>query len=130
MLNKSNPLVAFLIEIVMRMGQKSPKLFVYIQWTAAVVAAIAGIPSFLDGINVHVSGILLAVESKTVAIAALVGLFISMLPVKGDTVAVNPSGEAITMTDQSKLPFTAKVENKAAAVANHPIVPVTNPSTK
>lgn len=124
MINPSNTFVAFLIEIVMRMGKKSPKLFVYIQWASGLITAITGIPAFLEGIGVSVTGVFADVENKTIAIASLVGFFISLLPVKGDTAVVNQSGEPLKTIDQAKLPFTAKAENKEAAQANHPVVAV------
>lgn len=122
MINSNNQFVNFLIEIIMRIGQKSPKVFIYLQWISSAVAAIAGIPAFLDGIGVKVTGVAATFESHTVAIAALVGLFVSLLPVQGKAVAVNPNGEPLKVTDQAKLPFTAKAENKAEAEVNHPVV--------
>jgi hypothetical protein len=127
-INANNPFVAFFIEIIQRLGQKSPKLFVILQWIAGATTAITGIPSFLEGIGVALPALLVDVENKTVAIASLVGLFISLLPVKPGTVAVNPEGEAVNMTNQKSLPFTAQAENKAAAEENHPTVPLTAPT--
>ena len=81
-----NPILAFLKELVTRYKQKSPKFFQIIQWISAAVALIAGLPEALDFIFTYfnlgeIPEWLASLENKVVAIAALVGVFLSGLPV-------------------------------------------------
>lgn len=99
---QSNPLVAFLIEIFGRISAKSPKFFQIWQWISGAVVAVAGLPALLTSLNVTLPPALTVFENKTAGIAASAALFMSLMPAKNNTAAVNN-----TVVNNPKLPFTA-----------------------
>lgn len=113
---QSNPLILFLQEIFKRMAAKSPRFFIIWQWIFGAVTAVSGIPTFLVGVGVHLTGLLANLQNQTLAICAAIGLIMSMMPTQGTTVAVDQTGAAVKQTDQDKLPFTAKTENEKAII--------------
>lgn len=128
MFNTSNPLFAFLVEIVQRLGQKSPKLFVIIQWISGVLTAITGIPAVIDWIcqagDWTLPAIFITFENKTVAICSLLITFVAALPVKPAIVARDQTGQPLKAINEQKLPFTAMSERRDAAKENHPTVAI------
>ena len=116
-MNTPNPILAFLSEIVGRLGSKSPKFFKIIQIIAAIATLVPGIPAFLDYLGITLPDFLIAIENKTIAIAGLVATFISGLAVdtkhlEAHALSKNVSGEnekTVQVQIEEKLPFTEKV---------------------
>lgn len=126
MLNANNPFLSWLIEMVKRLGQKSPQFFVVLQWIFGIITAITGLPAVISLITTTLGYTLPDVftqfENKTVALCGLVVTFVSALPVQNTSVAKDQTGQVLKQTDTKKLPFTAKAEAKEAQSVNHPIV--------
>ena len=123
---KQNPFLLFLIEIIERIGSKSPTFFVILQWISSAVVAVAGIPAVLVAIfsALHYTppALFTDLENKFVAICGLIALFFSMLPVQNQTKAVSADGQPLKATDNKKLPCTAQAEDKDLKLSsiNHP----------
>lgn len=124
----NNAFILFLIEIWKRLTMKSPKLFIYLQWVTGLLTAITGLPTLLDKVflilNWTPPAAFAVFENKTVALCSLVGLFFSMLPVQNDTKAKSSDGQPLKVTDNKKLPFTARAEAIDLKLSddNHPTV--------
>lgn len=109
---QNNPLVAFLAEMFMRFSAKSPKFFVIWQWASGLVAAVAGLPSLIQGLGITLPPAATVLENKTVGLCATVALFMSLMPAQGKTVNTDASGTPLKQTNAAKLPFTAQSEAK------------------
>ena|ERR1700742_2728714 len=107
---QSNPLVAFLAEIFGRISAKSPKFFVIWQYISGAVAAVSGLPALLTSLSINLPPAMTVLENKTVAIAASVGFFMSLMPAQGKTVTTDSSGAPLKTTNAAKLPFTDAAE--------------------
>jgi hypothetical protein len=108
-----NPILDFLKEIVIRLRAKSPLFFKILQWISAATALIAGLPVFIEYLGVDLPSWALVLESKTIAISAIISAFITGLPVDKPTVIVETDAEAkvvgkIVAKDVPSLPFTDK----------------------
>lgn len=113
----NNPILDFLKEIFIRLGADSPKFFKVIKWIAAAAALITGLPAFIDFLGVTLPDWAIALESKTVAIAAAIAAFIAALPVKNDPEVIVATSDAEAEVIETKLaeegapkslPFTDK----------------------
>lgn len=100
--------IKFFAELVSRLFSKTPAFFKVIQVISTIVVVVTGLPGLLESIGITLPPALTALESKVVAIAGVVSLFISSLPV---TTPVATSGQATASS--AALPFTATKENKA-----------------
>jgi fumarate reductase subunit D len=76
----------FLQTLIARLSNKSPKFFKVITTLSGITAFITGIPVLLTDLGVTLPPVLLAVENKTIAIAAIAGGLISKLTVADSTV--------------------------------------------
>lgn len=114
----TNPLLAFLIELFQRFGQKSPVFFKVFGWISGIVTALTGIPGFLSMFSIILPAPWDALSNKTAAIAGLVAFFFSNLTVtQATSVAVNPS--------TNLLPFTAEnpvVNKNATQIAKSEVI--------
>jgi hypothetical protein len=106
-MNTKPDLWAFLVEIFTRLGSKSPKFFVWLQWVFMILAFITGLPEVLSMVEIDAPAWLTLLSSKTVAISSLLGLIVSKMPMQGQTIS---SGK--------DLPFTSKKEGNAANFYN------------
>jgi hypothetical protein len=95
-MKQQSDLTAWLVELIKRFGQKSPKFFVILQWVGFVCALITGVPELLLNAGIELPAAFHKIASETVAIAALIMSLISKLPV------VHPDQHL------RQLPFTAK----------------------
>jgi hypothetical protein len=111
---QQNQLLSFLIELVQRLRTKKPKFFVYLQWITSVFAAITGIPSFLAQFGIVLPPAATALENKYVAWALIGFTNASQLTTAPPAATVTADGKVLTLTDQSKMPFTAAKEVKSA----------------
>lgn len=123
-----NQIISFFIELFNRLRTKSPKIFRVLQLFSASLAFAGYVPSMLQRwLNVEVPGHLITMCEDIGKYAT--GFFIAaFLPVQPATVAQSETGEAIKVTDETKMPFTAKAESKALekAVPPAPVVDVPN----
>lgn len=95
----TNPLLAFLIELVQRVSKKSPKFFQIISWISAFATAITGLPGFLEMFDITLPDPLNILSNKIVAISSLVAFLISNLTVRNAT--------EIAAAPNNQLPLTA-----------------------
>lgn len=117
-MDPNNPFLLWLQEMVLRFSAKSPKFFVILQWLAGATAAVAGLPSLINGFiqmfQLQLPPAFSVLENKTVAVAAAVSWIIAKLPVKSPAITVTTDGALIKKTDANTIPFTAGSEKKAA----------------
>jgi len=90
----------FLKELVVRYTKKSPTFFKVLQIIFTIAGLVSGIPFLLETFGVVLPAAIAALVSKSVAIASIVGVFISGLPVADvkEVIEENPT----------QLPLTAK----------------------
>lgn len=119
---QNNPLVLFLVEIINRIGTKTPKVFVILQWFSSICLAVTGLPSLLTYLNINLIPHALNFENHAVALASGVMLFMAFLPTQPNAVAMSSNGAILYETDSSKLPFTAASQQKIALKENLPTV--------
>lgn len=117
---KQNPLIAFLSELLQRLFAKSPLFFEIWQWISGAAAAVTGIPAIFTALGINLPSPFNMFESKAVAIASAVVLFMAMLPTATPTVSVTSDGKVLKSTDAAKLPFTANNEVVRAQDAQIP----------
>jgi len=91
---------AFIKEFFQRLGSKSPKFFQVISWISGIAAILTGLPQIVEDLGLQLPDVVMAIQNKVVAYAALWGLIISKLAVQRDS----------TLPAPEKLPFTAKKE--------------------
>lgn len=113
---QNNPLFAFVSELFLRLGTKSPKFFIVIQWISAILVALTGLPQFLEMLGVKLGAPWNALENKIVAVASATAFVISMLPTQNNAVSKDSTGLPLKKTDAKMLPFTAMDEIKNAKV--------------
>lgn len=79
----------FLREIIIRIGEKSPALFIYIRWVAGIISAITGILAFISThvSFIHLHPILDFIGSYDASISSFLVVFVSLLPVE-DSIAL------------------------------------------
>ncbi len=99
-------IISFLQELVARYTKKSPLLFKWIQGIAIVCMVITGVPDLLTYFGVALPEAISILANKTIAIASLVSLFISGLPVDQSVLTTEQKTESLT--------FTTSAENKNA----------------
>lgn len=109
----TNIIADFFRESLHRLFSKSPKFFKVFQLFAALLTFAGYVPSMLQRwFNVEVPGHVITLCEDIAKYAA--GFFAAaLLPVAQKPVAQTEEGEAIKVTDEKKMPFTAKAETKA-----------------
>ena len=108
----NNQLINFLVELAKRFGSKNPKFFNVIAIVGTIATVISFLPEDLSAIGITLPAswegwVRVAVRWAGIAVAV-----ISQLPKEATLVGVTQTGAPVTITDVSKLPFTAKVEEK------------------
>lgn len=101
-MNSNNLFIKWLIELVHRLGAKSPKFFTALKWVGGLAAAITGIPEFLSMIGVVLPEPFASLATKTVAICGLFVMFISMLPVEQEEMTETKKAEVLPYTTEKK----------------------------
>ncbi len=102
----------FFIEAYNRIRSKSPKFFFVVQCFAASLIVLGRVPQALErwtSLAVSDHFINFCKDVSIVGIGLLSGSF---LPVKSPTIAQTDTGEAVKVTNEKKMPFTAKDEAK------------------
>jgi hypothetical protein len=116
----SSIVLDFFRELFNRFFSKSPKFFKVLQIFSGCLTFAGYVPSMLQrwfGVVVPGPTITLCED-----IAQYAGMFFLgvMLPVAQKPVAQTETGEAIKVTDEKKMPFTAKAETKVMEEAVPP----------
>jgi hypothetical protein len=109
----NNMALDFLREFLNRLVTKSPRFFKILQVIFGLLTFVSYVPSMLQrwfGVEVPGSTITLLEDIAKYSAGFFAAL---LLPVKQVPVAQTPEGEAIKVTDEKKMPFTAKAEAKA-----------------
>lgn len=105
----SSAIVKYVAELISRLFSKTPAFFKVIQVVSVLVTIVTGLPTILESVGITLPAPFSSLESKVVAIAGLVSLFISSLPV---STPVATSGQAVASS--AALPYTATAEAKAS----------------
>lgn len=116
----------FLVELINRIKAKSPKFFFVLSVITASLTGLGWVPTMLrDWFNFEMPPNLV-VMCQDIAKYATGFFAASMLPVKSPPVAQTPAGAPVIVTDEKKLPFTTKSEEKKIekAVPPPPVVDV------
>lgn len=108
----SSIIIDFFRESLNRLFSKSPKFFKIFQLFAAALTFAGYVPSMLQRwFGVEVPGTTITMCEDVAKYAA--GFFLAvLLPVAQKPVAKTEEGEAIKVTDEKRMPFTAKAETK------------------
>lgn len=108
----SSPLLDFFREFFNRLSERSPKFFRILQLIFACLAVANYIPSMLQRwFNVEVPGHFITLCEDIAKYCT--GFFAaSFLPVQQKPVAQTEEGKAIIVSDEKKLPFTAKAQEQ------------------
>lgn len=122
--------LSFFIELFHRLRTKSPKVFRVLQVFAGSLTFAGYVPSMLQRwFGVEVPGYTITMCEDISKYAA--GFFVAaLLPVKTPPIAQTKEGEPVQVTDEKKLPFTAKAEEKAIKEAVPPVPVVNVPDAK
>src|ERR1700749_3516368 len=110
----TNPLIAFLQEILTRLISKSPKFFRVWQYITGAVTAVTGLPGALSLLHITLPHPFDTFANNTVAICGALAYFFAKLPVENTALKLTADGAVIKKTDADKMPFTAQSESKAA----------------
>jgi hypothetical protein len=116
----NNMAADFLREFLNRIFSKSPLFFKVAQFISALLAFAGFVPRILAKyFNIEI-------PDHTEELCKDIGIFFTgafgavLLPVKQVPVAQTPEGEAIKVTDEKKMPFTAKAETRVMEEAVPP----------
>lgn len=117
---------SFLIEILNRIRSKSPRFFFILSIIFGLLTIASKIPYVMKyWLDVDLASNFVKMFNDIALISS--GIFaMTFLPVKTQPVAQTKQGEAIMVTDEKKLPFTAKAEEKKMdeAVPPPPVIKV------
>lgn len=116
----------FISETLQRLFQKSPRFFKWWQIISGSFAVLSGIPYLLVQFNVNLPEPFATMSNKAITFFAAGAWFMSKLTIKSPPVGQTKSGEAVTVLDKSKLPFTTKSEAKDVEQTVPPPPVITN----
>jgi hypothetical protein len=109
----SSQVAMFFVELFNRLKSKSPKFFLVLQVIFASLTFAGYVPVMLERYaNISVSQNLINL-CEDIAKYTTGFLIAVLLPSKPTPVAQTEEGKAIIVTDEKKLPFTAKDEKKS-----------------
>lgn len=109
---KSSAIMDFIVELMKRFALKSPKFFQVLQIIAIIATLATGVPEFVDllnsitGLHINLPDFWESIQSKTVAISALVMWLMAKLPVTNQQQPITGSGK--TVSPWKALPYTDK----------------------
>lgn len=129
----SNPLFDWFQETLNRLFIKQPKYFKYWTWLSMVGMAISGIPYLLTWFGVVLPEPLASTSSKFFTGVSVAMFWMSKLVVKTPQVGQTTEGQAVQVTSEKQMPFTAKseakeIESKEPPPKVLPSVPETPPN--
>lgn len=110
-----NNLLLFVQELIQRLFTKSPVFFQIINRISLALILVTGLPGFFEELGINLPDWATVLQNKIIAWSAIVSAIISKLTTQSTPIAVTSSGEVLKKTDEKKLPFTAKSEDKASA---------------
>lgn len=113
-MNTSNPLIAFIQEIFLRLTAKSPKFFKIWKIITGVPVLIIALPEALRVLNINLPQVFSQHVQTAVSWAATGMFLMSFLPTQSAVVALDQNGTPVKQTNPDKLPFTAIQETNAA----------------
>lgn len=108
-------LLDFLKELILRLGTKQPKFFKIIGIISMATALATGLPGLFDELHIHLPSWATILQNRIIGIAATTAFFIAKLTTQSKVVAVTEGGDILKKTNDDKLPFTSKAEEKEAA---------------
>lgn len=110
----------FIVELVNRLRAKSPKFFQVLQWTALGTIVFGHLPWFIEHYTYWTLPEKLISLCHDIATRAEGFLLAVMLPKRDAAVAQTTEGEAVKVTNEKKMPFTAKEEAKSVSKMEPP----------
>lgn len=129
-----NPTILnFLKETLQRVFEKSPTFFKWWQRIFGTLTLLSGIPYALDQFNINLPEPIATFANKAIMAFSAGAWFMAQFPVKTVPVAQTTEGEAVTVLDKSKMPFTVKSEAKDVQQSEPPppVVPeIESPTDK
>lgn len=115
-------ILSFLQETLQRLFTKSPKFFKIWMIISGTLVLITGIPDWIRFTGITIPNLWNHDVTLAVAWASRAATFMAILTSKSPIVAVTVGGNVLKATDDTKLPFTAAVEQKAAVKEQVPKV--------
>lgn len=126
-MNTNSQLLNFLREMLNRAFTKSPMFFRIWQWASGILLVMTGIPELLEQLGVALPEPFSTMAIKAVAWASAGMYFMSLFPTQSNVVAATEQGDLLKQTDSTKLPFTAKSEERSETRKDEGML---NPDTK
>lgn len=109
----NNQFLNFVAELIKRFATKSPKFFKVLQIILGAVTAVTGLPELLTWLSIPLPAWMTYLSNSGVAWATLSAFLMALLPADTPVVAQTQDGTQLKATNEAKLPFTAKAEEKA-----------------
>ncbi len=119
----NNPLLNWLQETLNRLFIKQPKYFKYWTYLSYFGMAICGIPYVLNMLGIHLPEPFSTMSNKFISGVSVALFWMSKLVVKTPQVGQTTEGQAVQVTSEKQLPYTAKTE-AAEVAAKEPPPPV------
>lgn len=126
-----NPALAWLIEAINRLKTKSPKFFFVLQCITGGMFLLGWLPWALERWTPITPSEYLINFCKDISKVAGGMLLSALFPTRSPIAAQTPTGEAVLVTNEKKMPFTAKAEAKAIEEKEPPppVIDTIDPST-
>lgn len=110
----NSQLLNWIKELMSRLSSETPKFFKVLQVIAGVITLVAGLPEIMHQNNLEFPALWSPYANKIISLCGGLTLLIAQLSTKSTLVGVQASGDVLKKTDEKKLPFTAKQEQKSA----------------
>lgn len=128
----NNLLINWLQETLNRLFIKQPKYFKYWTWLSMVGMVVSGIPYVLTALGITLPEPFATTSNKFISGVSIAMFWMSKLVVKTPQVGKTTEGQAIQVTSEKEMPFTAKseaaeVEESKPPLETIPEVPETAP---
>lgn len=114
-------LLNWLQETLNRLFIKQPKYFKYWTWLSYLLMAICGIPYVLSSLNIELSEPFATLSSKFISGIGVALFWMSKLVVKTPVVGQTTEGQAVQVTSEKDMPFSAKSEAKEVDQTKPPV---------
>lgn len=117
----NNLLLNWLQETLNRLFIKQPKYFKYWTWLSMFGMAVSGIPYVLVQFNIILPEPFATFSNKFVSGMSIAMYWMSKLVVRTPQVGKTTEGQAIQVTSEKEMPFTAKSEAAEVAKEKPPL---------